>query len=245
MKKLIIVLVMTAVLLSLLAVPAMADKGGKNAGCITLQDGVITYSAGHYLAGQPIPVGYDAYGYNYQAHMFNGYFPNVYLGRYGYPPYEGDAEAYLALYPEVEVAWYWYPDANLVMKWNDAWLSNMDCDGDGALDRSNPYIGSGAWETNHQYGSYEVDGETYKWNVFIKIVAVPEDAVLVPLAEPWIDSDGSEYNNMWYAADGTEIGPEIWGAFAIIQEVCNDQGTGQHGIYYNAPAPTGFGYYMP
>ena len=46
-------------------------------------------------------------------------------------------------------------------KWNDAWLSNKDCDGDGLLDRHyglDSYRGSGAWLTNHQSGEYEVDG---------------------------------------------------------------------------------------
>ena len=120
------------------------------------------------------------------------------------------------------------------MKWNDAWLSNKDCDGDGKLDRHYDYpsyIGSGAWETNHQWGSYEEDGETYNWNYFTKIVAAPADAYV----------DGG----IWYTADGTEIGPVLWGEFATIFEVYNDQGTGEHGVYYNAPAPTGFGYYMP
>ncbi|MFC1981651.1 hypothetical protein ACFLVN_05375 [Chloroflexota bacterium] len=97
--------------------------------------------------------------------------------------------------------------------------------------------------TNHMWGSYEEDGETYKWNVFIKIVAVPEDAVLV--AEEWTDSDGWVYTDAWYTADCTKIGPAIWGAFAIIQEVYNDQGSGDHGLYYKSLAPAGFGYYMP
>jgi len=34
---------------------------------------------------------------------------------------------------------------------------------------------------------------------------------------------------VWYTADGVEIGPEIWGAFAIIEEVSNDKCAGQHG----------------
>jgi hypothetical protein len=34
-----------------------------------LQDGMMLYSTGHYLEGQPIPLGYDIYGYNYQAHL--------------------------------------------------------------------------------------------------------------------------------------------------------------------------------
>ncbi|MFC1727617.1 hypothetical protein ACFL0Y_03790 [Patescibacteria group bacterium] len=42
----------------------------------------------------------------------------------------------------------------------------------------------------------------------MKIVAVPEDAELV---------DG-----VWYTAEGDEIGPVIWGSFAIIQEIASD-----------------------
>ena len=201
----------------------------------TLKDGTLEYFAGHYLAGE-IPLGFDIYGYNYQAHMFNGLYANAYLGRYGYPPYEGNDEAYLAANPDVstdpETAWAWpYRNDKLAMKWNDAWLSNKDCDGDGALDRYygfDSYIDSGAWLTNHMSGLYDED---CKWNYFTKIVAVPVDAVL---------TDG-----IWYTADGVEIGPIIWGQFATILEVSNDPCAGEHGVLYNAPAPTGFGYYMP
>ena len=87
------------------------------------------------------------------------------------------------------------------MRWNDAWLSNMDCDGDGLLDRHSgftSYIGSGAWLTNHQSGT-DVDGNGKKcrWTYSVKIVAAPADATKV--------------GEVWYAADGTEIGPDIWG----------------------------------
>ncbi|MCK4581454.1 MAG: hypothetical protein KAU10_08875, partial [Dehalococcoidia bacterium] len=106
----------------------------KKVGC-TIQDGIIQYSAGHYLGGEPLTVSYDPYGYNYQAHMFKGSIANAYLGKDGFPPYEGDAEAYLAENPGAESKWYWpYRDDELVMKWNDAWLSNKDCNGDGKLD---------------------------------------------------------------------------------------------------------------
>ena len=57
------------------------------------------------------------------------------------------------------------------MKWNDAWLSNKDRDGDGKLDRHwgyDSYIGSGAWLTNHQ----KVNGE---WVYYVKIVAKPTE----------------------------------------------------------------------
>jgi len=117
------------------------------------------------------------------------------------------------------------------MKWNDAWLSNKDCDGDGLLDRHygyDSYIGSGAWLTNHQSGEYVgEDGEICKWNYFVKIVAAPEDATL---------TDG-----IWNNADGTEIGPEIWGSFAIIQEVSNDPCSGEHGAQYISPDHAGLG----
>ena len=133
-------------------------KKGKNDGCTTIKEGVLEYSAGHYLEGEPLQVGYDPYGYNYQAHMFKGSYANAYLGRYGFPAYDGDDEAYLAENPDAANTWVWpYRDDYLMMKWNDAWLSNKDCDGDGALDRHyghDSYIGSGAWLTNHQSGSY-------------------------------------------------------------------------------------------
>jgi hypothetical protein len=188
--------------------------------CKTIQSGELVDTKGNTII-----LGYDQWGYNYQAHMFNGFYGN-YL-RPDTPVTEGD---------------------KLEMKWNDAWLSNMSCDGDNLLDRHYgfaSYIGSGAWLTNHQSGEYEEDGRTYKWNCFVKIVAVPADATLEALPEPWVDSDGSTYANMWYAADGTEIGPEIWGEFAIVQEVYNDQGTGDHGLYYKSPASPGFGTYAP
>ena len=224
------------VLLAASSTPVMAGGKGSTTNCTRIQDGTIIYSAGHYLEGQPLKVGYDIYGYNYQAHMFNGYYANVYLGGEGLPPYEGDTEAYLAANPEAENKWYWpYRDCELLMKWNDAWLGNKDCDGDGKLDRHfgyDSYIGSGAWETNHQKDSYiGDDGKEHQWEYFCKIVAVPADAVLV--------------DNIWYTAEGTEMGPSIWGAFAIIQSVYNDPYGGYHGVEYVSPASAGFGFYKP
>jgi hypothetical protein len=216
MKKLMFVLVA----LALLAIPSAAIADGPPT-CTTIQDGVLTYSTGHYLDEEPLVVGYDPYGYNYQAHLFNGYYPNVYLGRDGLPPYEGDAVAYLAEHPEAASKWYWYPDVQLVMKWNDAWISNMDCDGDGSLDRHyglDSYIGSSAWETNHMSGGKGKD----HWVYFCKIVAAPADATKV--------------SGIWYTADGAEIGPDIWGEFATIQEV--ESGVG---ATYVSPAGPGFG----
>ena len=197
-----------------------------NKDCVSIQDGTLTYAAGHYLEGQPLTTGYDIYGYNYQGHMFKGSYANVYLGAAGFPPYNGNDEEYLAENPNAENHWAWaYREINLVMKWNDAWISNKDCDGDGKLDRHfgfDSYIGSGAWETNHM----EAGKGKEHWTYFTKIIAAPADAV----------KDGG----IWYTADGVEIGPVLWGDFATILEV--ESGSG---AYYKSPAGPGFGKYMP
>ncbi|MFH2071494.1 MAG: hypothetical protein ABIJ75_01450, partial [Actinomycetota bacterium] len=153
------------------------------------------------------------WGYNYQGHLFNGGYCDAYRDAAWCQPYK---------------------DVALKMKWNDAWLSNVDADGDGLLDRHfgfDSYIGSGAWTTNHQSGEYVLDGKTCKWNYFVKIVAAPADATSI--------------GGIWYMADGTEMGPAIWGAFAIIQEVENDRCAGVHGMQYLSPNNAGFGSYMP
>ena len=221
-----------------------AKKGGngKNSGCAFIQDGLLTYTTGHYLAGEPLIAGYDAYGYNYQAHLFNGSYANVYLGDAGFPPYEGDDTAYLTDHPTAAAHWAWpYRDVALGMKWNEAWISNQDCDADGKLDRHfgfDSYIGSGAWETNHMRGVDELDDATCKWNYFVKIVAAPADASSAPADTPSAD-------DTWYNAEGTEIGPVIWGEFAILQEISNDACNGDHGVQYRSPAGPGFGKYKP
>lgn len=223
MKRLIFTLLVlvSVLILTLSAIPSAAIAGNGN-NCTTIQDGTLTYSSGHYLESNPLVVGYDSYGYNYQGRMFKGSYANVYLGGAGFPPYEGDAEAYLAENPGAENHWAWpYRDTQLLMKWNDAWLSNKDCDGDGKLDRyygHDSYIGSGAWLTNHMRGGHGQDS----WTYFTKIIAVPEDAILV--------------SGVWYTADGTEIGPVIWGSFATIQEVESGEGA-----TYVSPAGPGFG----
>lgn len=226
---------------------AVEDLGGGNyrvtltpapMPCISIKDGILMYSAGHYLQ-VPLMLGNDPYGYNYQAHKFNGSYFNAYAGGAGFPPYQGDTESYLAENPGAASHWAWpYRDVDLIMKWNEGWLGNKDCDGDGKLDRYfgyDSYIGSGAWLTNHMSGSYEIDingkTKTAHWTYFVKIVSAPSDATL--------DS------GVWYNADGVEIGPVIWGSFATIQQIENDPFAGIHGKQYGSPAAPGFGQYKP
>ena len=214
MRK-ILVVALVVLALAVTATVALADKpvGSDSHGnqmtstsrsCTKIQSGTLRDAV-----GAPIATGNDVWGYNYQAHMFNGKY--CMLDRNA-SDCRGDS------------------DTDLITKWNDAYLANTDCNGDGLLDRHYgypSYIGSGAWVTNHQKGAYEQDGKTCSWEYFIKIIAAPADAALT--------------GGIWYAADGTKIGPSVGGQLAIIQEVYNDPCAGEHGILYLSPDHAGFG----
>lgn len=210
---------------ALLALSGVAIAKGSS--CTTIMDGVLEYSAGHYLAGEPLELGNDPFGYNYNARRFSGSYANTYLGTSGYPAYAGDTDGYLAENPGAAAAWYWpYRDVDLSMTWNDAWLSNCDCDDDGALDRHAGYAsyrGSGAWITNHMSGEdVDEDGKTYKWTYFVKIIAAPADATI---------DEG-----VFFDADGNELGPVIWSDFFVALEI--NSGSGPE---YLSPSGPGFG----
>lgn len=143
--------------------------------------------------------GFDEWGYNRRAHIFSGDYCDAYYGATWCQPYVG---------------------TTLIMKWNEAWLSSSDLDGDGELDRHyghSSYIGSGAWLTNHMSGEDTVDGETIKWVYFTKIVAKETE-----------DQDCSDIG-----------GQEIWNDFCTIETIYNEQG-GPHGVELLSQQP-GFG----
>lgn len=198
------------------AMTAAMGIGAAWAQCTTIQDGTLTAASGETLT-----LGYDDWGYNYEARIFNADYCDYSRGAWAACPTTDGGHVINGP-----------GDVDLIMKWNDAWLSNKDCDGDGLVDRhfgDASYIGSGAWLTNQMSGKVDVNGRLRKWTYFVKIVAVPADAA---------KTDG-----IWYNADGTEIGPDIWGQFAVIQEVSNDPSKGQFGILYNSPADPGLGNY--
>lgn len=174
------------------------------AACNAIQGGGILDSDGNVVT-----VGFDQWGYNYQAELFNGGYCDAYRG----------------------ASWCQaYADVNLLMKWNDPWLSNMDCDGDSLLDRhfGHPsYIDSGAWLTNEQSGKVDVNGKLKQWTYFVKIVAISSGDTI---------SGGKVYSSV-----GKEIGQSIWGEFAIVQEIYNDPSAGAHGILYKSPSGPGLG----
>jgi len=157
--------------------------------------------------------GFDGFGYNYGALMFNGRYCDYdrVIG--------GD-----------------YCDVDLIMKWSDVWMSNIDSNSDGDLDRGyvdcrgvgtnaglNQSHCPGAWLTNHQRGVNE-DGT--RWTYFVKIVYPPGGP---------IDADNDGFDDV----TGGEI---IWGSFVIIQQGSNDPAADEHGLL-SLVKPAGFGAY--
>jgi hypothetical protein len=153
MKRFIFLL--TVVLSLSMATPALAQ-------CAKIQSGTITD-----INGNVVITGYDQYGYNYQAHMFNGLYDN--FARPTPPVTSGDV--------------------NLIMKWSDDWLANQDCNGDHKLDRGLNFktgVSTGTsmgWLTNHMEGDcLTSSGDSIHVTYFVKIVWVGP-AVISP--DPW------------------------------------------------------------
>lgn len=154
MKQVVLLLV---VLCFVISGPIFAQQ------CAKIQNGGIIDAK-----GSPVTVGYDKYGYNYQAHIFNGLYPNYSR-------------------PDVVVT---SGTEKLVMKWSDDWLANVDCTGDSKLDRGlNAKTGAVAgfsmgWVTNHFEGDYlGSDGEYHHYTYFAKIVYVGAPPASGP--DPW------------------------------------------------------------
>lgn len=167
--------------------------------CVTIKSGKLYNSS-----GETIRAGFDKWGYNYQAHMFNGKYCHAYQN----------------------ASWCQaYADIDLEMKWNNAWLSNKDCDNDGKLDMHSGhegYRGSGAWLTINQKGFFmDKNGRKQQWSSLEKIVAVPKDATLK--------------NGAWYTTDGTEIGQAIWEHFAVTMRYIQTTGATVQGVLYLSP----------
>lgn len=116
-----------------------------SAQCAKIQSGSITDTNGNVIT-----TGYDQWGYNYQAHMFNGFYEN--FTRPANPVTTGDVK--------------------LIMKWSDDWLSNQDCYATfGKLDRGGSSGISKGWLTNHEEGDYlGGDNEMHHYTYFVKIV---------------------------------------------------------------------------
>lgn len=129
------------------------------AGCAAIKDGTITDTKGNSIL-----LGFDKWGYNYQAHMFNGLYDNN--TRPDEPVTDGMV--------------------HLQMKWSDNWLSNKDCDNSGKLDRGGDGddVGSKGWLTNHEEGTYLDDNDEEQfYSYFVKIVYMSNSAAECPDAD--------------------------------------------------------------
>jgi hypothetical protein len=208
---LVIALLVLGVSNSLAGQPIGTDSRGNDSAwhyseaCANIESGTLLTPDGDEIA-----IGFDERGYNYQGRMFSGSFCDAY----------GD-EALCQLFEGID----------LLMQWNDQWLSNEDCDGDRLLDLHrgfDSYIGSGAWVTNQMTGEYlDEEGNPCQLSSFAKIVAVPVDAVL---------KDG-----IWYTAGNDLIGANILGEFAITMAIYSDTCSGEHPVLYASPDGVGFG----
>lgn len=163
-----------------MAVFALGISSQAKAGCDRIKDGSIVDSKGN-----AVTIGYDKWGYNYQAHIFNGL-----------------ADNYLRPADVVTEG-----TEKLVMKWSDDWLANVDCDGNGKLDRgldAKTGVSTGisqGWVTNHYEGDYlGSDGEVHHYTYFAKIV--------------WV-GPAPATNDLWASV-------RIWGQYAIIEEIQTD-----------------------
>jgi hypothetical protein len=190
-----------------------------NDGCTRIQDGILLISDIYFTSYDftddgPIQTGFDDYGYNYQAMTYNGNGCGFWLDVDGC-----DASI------------------DVLINWNDDFLSNKDCNGDGHLDRHlgfPNYQGSGAWLTFQSSGKREIEGKMRKWSLFQKVIAVPADAELT-------------WWNEWYTIDGDLIGPaaHAYGGYglAIVEVIDNPSpdGWGEHGLYFKSESNSGLG----
>lgn len=153
--------VLTAIgaFLGLLVLANSIALAGPPPTCTTIQSGTLTD-----IFGNPLVLGFDQFGYNYQAHLFVGTYDSVDRNLDGtFWGLTGD-----------------FVDDEIVMKWSNDWLSNKDCSGDGKLDRDAPGSSgypntSQGWLTNHVEGDYDSDGdgtEDAHYTIFWKIVWV-------------------------------------------------------------------------
>lgn len=158
----------------------------------------------------------DAYGYNWKAHTFQGSVFNGMIGDplnygadfYGWEPYWGDDEAYLALaeandyrvggepfWENPDILGFWqFRNMNLKSK-------NYGIYDDDGVPQY-PWLDTGAWIIFH----YAMGEGEERWSQFQKFIAVRSSDELI---------DGK-----WYSQDGEEIGlGYMWPNLAVIQVV--------------------------
>lgn len=175
--------------------------------------------------------GYDKYGYNWNAHHFNGIVFNAIVGDnlyIGYPfykidPYMGNDDKYLEKYSWANQLPFWgFRHVNLVMHWNDALISR-----EGIYPAT--WFDSNGWITFHYSG---IEGNK-KWSEFQKMVAARSTDVL------------NKKEGIWYDENEVEIGIECDYKDLILIQVIEIGDVPAYMYYpaYHNPTSSGLGKY--
>lgn len=160
--------------------------------------------------------GFDQWGYNWNAHQFNGYVINAWFGDEvdpaapwykKEPPFDGDVFSYQEAYPEVlEYPFWTYGDMKLVMHWNEAAISS-----EGVYQY--PIRDSGAWITF----KYSQGEGVNKWAQFQKYVAAKASD---ELRVYFYDDQGVPVYGEWFSKEGESVGLYyLWPDRILIQVV--------------------------
>ncbi len=151
-----------------------------SATCTKIKDSILLDASSNLIV-----LGFDQFGYNYNAHMFNGSYD-------GADRVLGNESAYD------------YADDKLVMKWSDEWLSNQDCYAPfGKLDRGGAANVSKGWLTNQIEGDYLTsDGESHHYTYFAKFIWVGPAAVSDPWAATRIWGEYATIEEVYNDPDG-------------------------------------------
>jgi len=134
--------------------------------------------------------GFNEWGYNYQANIFNGMYCDAYEDATWCQPHK---------------------DIKLQMKWSDEWLNEdrVRCAG---TSQEGSSACEGAWLTNHQRETYEDEetGKTCTWEWFLKIVYIDgEESTCDDLGGKWLWGAYCEIQSIYNDPCAGEYGVEI------------------------------------
>ncbi|MDX8338729.1 hypothetical protein SLH46_06025 [Draconibacterium sp. IB214405] len=182
--------------------------------------------------------GFDEWGFNWNAHHFNGYLMNAVMGDYLYDfmpfykwnegPYQGEGDEFIVKFVNEFGFFPIYPsllDCKLVMHWNDALITKDGIYPVYAWDYSG-WVDSNAWITFH----YSMDKDGEKWSSFQKLVAQRATDYL---------EDG-----VWYNENDEAIGlASDWPTLILIKKVNTGNVPDMFMDSYNSPLAPGLGKY--
>ncbi len=225
MRNLVSLLLITAVVLFSSCQESMVDE---------------SITAGDLKSANSAIKGFDQWGYNWNAHQFNGYLINAMFGDnidesvewyHKEPAFDGDLAAYAEAHPEVLNYPFWaYEDMTLVMHWNESCISK-----EGVYQY--PILDSDAWITFH----YRMGEGENRWSQFQKFIAASSSDVLVVY---FYDEGGNPVYGQWFSVEGDYLGDYYLWPDRILVQVVNT-GNVPEGMLagFKSPISPGIGFY--